>query len=167
LRTFNVHDIIADNKKEEVNNINQMGYLVDPVSHDVYNTQSRQVVFTGGRLSNKGEIPHPYRVEKYNFNPFEMQGSLQIDKDIKSFKKIYNKQGDLTDNKGKLINLQGFLIDPNGSGALVDIHDNVKFNHTLLGPESRLPYLLNYPGESFEIVDVMGIFDRNKQTNEL
>lgn len=123
-------------------------------------------MFPGNKLTKKGEIPHPFCIEKYNFNPFEMQGSLVIEQEIRHFRKDYDADGQLIDKLERRVNQQGFLIDP-VTGALIDEHGNVKFSKGLLNASGSLPYLLNYNGDSFEILDVMGIFDRNKNSDSL
>ena len=55
--------------------INAFGYLVDK-SGDIINGSGKKV-FDRRDLDERGNIPMPYALEKYNFNPFDLQGDYK------------------------------------------------------------------------------------------
>jgi hypothetical protein len=66
------------------------------------------------------------------------------------------------DERQRLINAQGFLIDENGS--LIDRQGKVRFDWRQFTSHGGLiPKLYNYQGKTFEIHEVMGVFDRDAQ----
>jgi len=56
--------------------VNQRGYLIDARSN-VINKYNYNVMFE--ELDSDGEIPYPYRLEKFNFNPHEIIGHFEYD----------------------------------------------------------------------------------------
>lgn len=68
------------------------------------------------------------------------------------------------DELGRQVSIQGFLCDSNGS--LFDRHGNMRFDWRQFAPYGNLmPKLYNYAGRTFEIQEVMGIFDRDSEGN--
>ena len=109
----------------------------------------------------------PYAIEKFNFNPFDMQGDYSFEdvNDPLSFKRETKttedgEQIELDDLK-RTINPQGFLCDENGS--LLRRDGRMLFDWRQFSAHGGLiPKLYNYSGKTFEIHDVMGIFDRDE-----
>lgn len=63
-------------------------------------------------MDERGEIPPPFNLEKFNFNPHDIRGYFDRDSngnEIIGNKK--NKQGQLVDKLGRLVNNEGYLID--------------------------------------------------------
>ena len=58
------------------------GYRVDPASGNIINNRTGQKFFGADELDHNGALPSPFCIEKFNFCPFELQGSFQFtDKD--------------------------------------------------------------------------------------
>lgn len=60
---------------------NIRGYLIDPNTGDVIENKTSQVMFEADDLDDRGELPAPFCVEKYNFNPHDLMGDLDYDFD--------------------------------------------------------------------------------------
>ena len=60
---------------------NIRGYLIDPKTGDVIENKTSQVMFEADDLDDRGELPAPFCVEKYNFNPHDLMGDLDYDFD--------------------------------------------------------------------------------------
>ena len=59
--------------------INKFGYRVDLTSGDILFAKSGKVAFAKTELDEAGNIPHPYFIEKFNFNPYELLGTFFYD----------------------------------------------------------------------------------------
>lgn len=73
-------------------------------------------MFSFGDLDERGEVPAPYCVEKFNFNPHSVKGELNYDQ--RTGRPIFpstGKKGQLTDKRGLLVNKKGWLIDAEGN----------------------------------------------------
>ena len=86
--------------------------MIDPETGDIINSFSGSKVFSFRDLDEKGNIPMPYSIEKFNFNPFEMLGTFFYDDldDPLSFQQS-TKQGKHYDELGRLVSVQGFMLD--------------------------------------------------------
>ena len=87
LRTFNVNDIYGDLDRDDKGNVvvdkgqngdgrdkqgnltNERGYLLDQGSRNVIENMDHQQMFASSDMDERGEVPGPFCVEKYNFNP--------------------------------------------------------------------------------------------------
>lgn len=58
--------------------INQYGYLIDEQGNIAHN-MTGQMVFPAADLDERGNIPMPYAIEKFNFNPFDFLGTFFYD----------------------------------------------------------------------------------------
>lgn len=76
-------------------------------------------------LDERGEIPAPFCVEKYNFNPHNIRGDFNYDSQGRPII-TKNKRGDLVDKKNKRINKSGYLVDI--SGNIIDKNGRKKFD---------------------------------------
>jgi len=99
-RTFNENDILGDFDRDEKGNVivlqeeggryvdkqgrpvNEKGYLLNQSTGDIIENQNKKKMFDKQEIDEKGEIPAPFCVEKHNFNPFNLRGNFD-----------YNKQG--------------------------------------------------------------------------
>ena len=55
--------------------MNQKGYLIDPKTGDVIDNLKGRVMFPKDSLDPiTGDLPNPFKTEKYNFDPFAMLG---------------------------------------------------------------------------------------------
>lgn len=118
-------------------------------------------MFTIESLDETNQIPLPYGVEKFNFNPFELQGDLTFKRptDPNSFSKP-TKNGKIVDKKGRQINKQGFLLDSEGN--LINRNGVVRFSAAQLAPFGGcLPQLYIYSGKKFDVNEIIGVFDRD------
>lgn len=59
--------------------INHYGYLVDLETGNVVHNRTSTVVFQAKDLDERGNIPMPFAIEKYNFNPFDLLGTFFYD----------------------------------------------------------------------------------------
>ena len=57
---------------------NIRGYLQDPVSLDILENHTKEKMFDAEELDDKGELPAPFCVEKFNFNPHNLMGDLEF-----------------------------------------------------------------------------------------
>lgn len=95
--TFNEHDILGDFDKDENGNIilvtdkfgnltdkngklvNERGYLRDKFGHIKHKYEPGWRLFSIKDLDEKGEIPIPFAMGRFNFNPHEIIGSFDYD----------------------------------------------------------------------------------------
>jgi hypothetical protein len=69
-------------------------------------------MFSRSELTSSGELPMPYRIEAFNFNPHDIIG--HFDYDQLSMKPIIlksRKTGRLIDKNLRPVNKFGFLVD--------------------------------------------------------
>ena len=180
-RTFNVNDILGELDRDEKGNIivpqdndgntvdktgkptNTRGYLIDPRTGDVIENRTSQVMFDANDLDERGELPAPFCVEKYNFNPHDLMGDLDYDFDSKTNTAVpmplKTQQGFFVDKKGRRINKHGWLVMGN-QGHIVDRKATKKFDRKQL-EDQDLPKLFNYSGKRFDIQDLIGVFDKD------
>jgi len=147
-RTFNVNDIIGDFKRDadgsihdrdytlsksgyhdrKGNLVNDRGYLIDKNTGDVRSMYTFDVVFANHKLlgigENRTELPLPFRIEKFNFNPHECLGNFDYDKREKPII-LKDSNGCKVDKNLRRVNGEGWLIDQVGN--VVDNLGQVKF----------------------------------------
>jgi hypothetical protein len=103
-RRFNVNDILGDfdrderghplilqDKKGELidkggKRVNEKGYLVDPRTGDILEKEKGRKIFSSGELDERGELPPPFNLERYNFNGHDVRG--YFDRDPKTGEEI-------------------------------------------------------------------------------
>lgn len=96
-RRFNVNDIIGDfdrderghplilqDKKGELidkagHRVNEKGYLVDPKTGNILEKEKGRTVFKADELDERGELPPPFNLERYNFNGHDVRGYFDRD----------------------------------------------------------------------------------------
>ncbi len=54
--------------------------MQDPATGDILENYQNQRVFSREDMDERGEIPAPFCVEKFNFNPFLVKGELDYDR---------------------------------------------------------------------------------------
>ena len=92
LRNFNENDILGDFDRDEKGNVivlqdesgqyvdkqaravNERGYLVNKDTGDVIDAVGSRKMFDHEDIDERGELPAPFSVEKYNFNSFGIRG---------------------------------------------------------------------------------------------
>jgi hypothetical protein len=70
-------------------------------------------MFDAKDIDERGEIPAPFCVEKFNFNPFLVRGDLDYDRAGRPVL-IKGPHGETLDKRGKLVNKKGWLVDSEG-----------------------------------------------------
>lgn len=118
---------------------------------NVVHNQTLAVVFQAKDLDERGNIPMPFAIEKYNFNPFDLLGTFFYDdvEDPLSFVKS-QRGGRYIDELGRQVSLQGFLIDAQNS--IVNKKGVKRFDHKQFRQFGGLmPKLYNYYGKTFEL----------------
>lgn len=82
-------------------------------------------MFNRNDIDERGEIPAPFCIEKFNFNPHNIRGDFEFDKFGKPIIGK-NKRGELVDKKGRKVNKKGFLMDKIGN--IIDKNGRKKFD---------------------------------------
>lgn len=144
-KRFNVNDILGEfdrdekgnplilqDKKGELidkdgNRVNEKGYLIDERTGDVVEKEKKRKIFDFNDLDERGELPPPYNLERYNFNPHDVRG--YFDRDEYGNEIIGNRRdssGNLVDKLGRRVNKHGYLID--NKGNLVDKRGRIKLH---------------------------------------
>jgi hypothetical protein len=108
--------------------VNERGYLKDKNTGDIIENYQNSKMFDQKDIDERGEVPAPYCVEKYNFNPFQVHGDFDYDR---VGRPIINKN--MLDKKGRLVNKKGLLVD--GEGNVCDQHGRKKFDKKQLTPD--------------------------------
>mmetsp|Transcript_22416 Transcript_22416/g.27588 ORF Transcript_22416/g.27588 Transcript_22416/m.27588 type:complete len:387 (+) Transcript_22416:7037-8197(+) len=184
-RTFNVNDILGELDRDERGNIivlqdsqgnnidktgqttNIRGYLQDPATGDILENHTKQKMFGQEDMDDKGEVPAPFCIEKFNFNPHDLMGDLEFQYDQGTGRAIpqllQTKQGFYVDKKGRRVNRFGWLVQ-GGNGHVVDKQGRKKFDRKQLD-DGDIQKLLNYSGRRFDIKDVIGVFDKDANRN--
>ena len=138
--------------------VNERGYLVDKDGNgDIVNNEDmNQKMFNREDMDERGEIPAPFCVEKYNFNPHSIRGDFDYDKQGKPLI-VTNKRGELVDKKGRKVNKKGYLTDKGPSGgSIIDKNGKKKFDRKQLTSDGDLPKLYNYSGRRYDMNDIIG-----------
>jgi hypothetical protein len=143
-RTFNENDILGEFDRDEKGNVivledpatqlwvdkrgrrvNERGYLMNADTGDIIENKESKKMFEKKDMDERGEVPAPFCLEKYNFNPFGVRGDFDFDR---SGYPILSKgpNGTLLDKKGRKVNPKGWLVDAEGN--LCDQQGRKKFD---------------------------------------
>jgi len=115
-------------------------------------------------LDDKGELPAPFNVEKHNFNPHQVRGDFEYDKNgLPVIKK--DSKGNFVDKRGSRVSSRGYRMDSDSNGNIIDNNDRKKFDKNQTTQDGDLPKLFNYNGRRFDIVDTIGQFDKDSKGN--
>lgn len=150
-------------------------------------------MFAKHDLDDRGELPAPFNVEKHNFNPHEVRGDFDFDRNGKARvlktaegagdgSNQNNRQGapggagdqnhrsktstqaaGFADKRGSRVSTRGYRIDKHGN--MLDNKDRKKFDATHMTPDGDLPKLFNYNGRRFDIVDTIGQLEKDSNGN--
>lgn len=63
---------------------NQKGYLANPRTGDIIEGVSGKVMFPAADMDERGELPAPFCIERFNFNPHNLAGDLDYDVDVQT-----------------------------------------------------------------------------------
>jgi len=110
-------------------------------------------MFNKNELDEKGEVPAPFNVEKHNFNPHEVRGEFDFDRNGKPIIQK-NQKGEFVDKRGSRVSSRGYRIDEQGN--IIDNNGRVKIAKSHTTQDGDLPKLFNYNGRRFDIVDCIG-----------
>jgi hypothetical protein len=147
-RTFNVFEVlgnfeldtsgsIKDREKVILQNnfldydgllVNEKGYLINEVTGAIRSKYTYEDLFLPetGSLEDLGELPMPFKLEKFNFNPHRIMGCFYYDSKNQHkpiiLKSKYNSS---VDNHNRPVNQQGYLI--NGREDVIDNDGHVRF----------------------------------------
>lgn len=149
-KRFNVNDILGDFDRDdrgnlvilqenktgnlidkEGNRVNEKGYLIDEKTGDVLEKEKKLKVFDAKELDERGELPPPFNLERFNFNIHDVRGYFDRDGDGNEI--IGNRKdqnGNLIDKLGRRVNKYGFLVDSKGN--LVDKRGRVKLHQQIM-----------------------------------
>ena len=139
---------------------NQRGYLQDAKTGNIIENQTAKVMFSSTDMDSRGEVPAPFCIEKFNFNPHQIFGDFDFDENGKP-NLMQTTKGFFIDKKGRRVNKFGWMTHA-GQGHLVDQHGRKKFDRKQLVGEGDLPKLFNYNGKRFDVKDVMGQFEKDQ-----
>lgn len=78
---------------------------------------------------------------------------------------LSDARGNLMDRNFRSVNLCGWLIDEQGN--IIDNTGRIKLMASQLGPKGQIPKLLNYMGKEYDILNIMGVFDKDLTTKEI
>ena len=174
-RNFNENDILGDferdtdasviiprHKKDKMGEkSNPLGYLVNP-NGDILNNRDKGVMFEKDKLNDNDELPAPFGVEKFNFNPIRALGNLDYFRNGEpKIKELPN--GMKTDKKGDPVTEKGWRIDENDN--MIDNNGHKKFDKSQILDNGDLPNLFNYDGKPFDIKDVIGQVEKDDKGN--
>ena len=147
--------------------VNEKGYLINEVSGAIRSRYTYDDLMIGeyGTMADIGELPMPFRLERYNFNPHKILGSFEYCE--KTGKPIYlkNRFGNFTDKLFRPVNRKGFLINENAD--IIDNDGRVCFLDSQLMREVGTASLYTYKGEAFKIQDIIGQFLKNDHSKEI
>lgn len=181
-RTFNINDILGDfvfdwkgtlvkrkdqliqNNYRDMNGrpVNNRGYIINQELGCVINKYNQNLMFKKEDLDESGEIPMPFALEKFNFNPHEIIGNFDYDKKTDKPIILKNKQGHLVDKNLRNVNPSGFLIDEYCN--IIDNQGRIKFIKPQLNEFGDIPMLFTYKGKAFDIRDIIGTFAKDSLT---
>lgn len=180
-RRFNECDVIGNLDRDEKGNVipqevgadefkdkdglptNQRGYLIDKDTGDIINNLNQEKMFDHADVDEKGELPAPFNVEKHNFNPHEVRGDFDYDRNNKAIiKPNPDQRGAFIDRRGSSVSQRGYRVDANGN--MIDNNNRKKFDATHM-QDGDLPKLFNYNGRRFDITDTMGQCEKDANGN--
>lgn len=141
--------------------LDERGYLIDPKTGNVINNFNKEKMFDAKDLDDRGELPAPFNVEKHNFNPHEIRGDFNFDRNGKP---IIQKEGkEFVDKRRSEVSSRGYRVDKEGN--VIDINGRKKFDKQQVTADGDLPKLFNYNGRRFDIVDTLGHVDKDALGN--
>lgn len=109
--------------------VNERGFRVDPATGDILEKESGYKVFDQDELDEREDLPPPFNRERHNFNPHDIRGTFDKDKDGEEVI-IQKPDGTYVDKYGRRVNEAGWLIDKEGN--IVDRKGRKKLDKTQL-----------------------------------
>lgn len=94
--------------------VNEKGYLTDEIHGDLRSRYTFDVLFVNRDLiglgDNRVELPLPYRLERYNFNPHQCFGNFDYDERDKPII-LKDRDGHRIDKNLRKVNASCWLVD--------------------------------------------------------
>ena len=84
-------------------------------------------MFLKSELDTKGEIPGPFSIERFNFNPHRLMGDFNYSKESGKPELMQNNRQMFMDKKSRRVNKHGWMTLA-GHGHLVDVTGMKKFD---------------------------------------
>ena len=146
--------------------VNERGFLIDATTGDVRSKYTFEVVFKNHEMTGRTrcDLPLPYRLENYNFNPHQCFGNFDFD-DKRNPIILKDKNGIRIDKNLRHVNSVGWLIDRHEN--IIDSQGKIKLIKEMLSEKGEIPKLFNYLGETYKIRNVMGIFERDRNSKDI
>ena len=178
-RRFNECDVIGNFERDDKGNVvvepnaqgkvkdkdgkptNERGYLIDSATGDVINNFNQEKMFSKKDLDERGELPAPFNIEKHNFNPHEVRGDFNYDRNGKPI--VTKKGSGFVDKRNSDVSSRGYRVD--SAGHMIDNNGRKKFDRSQMTQDGDLPKLFNYNGRRFDITDTIGQVDKDALGN--
>ena len=121
-KRFNINDILGEFDRDEKGNplilqdkkgdlidkdgnrVNEKGYLIDKITGDVVEKEKKRKIFDNKDLDERGELPPPFNLERFNFNAHDVRGYFDRDADGNEIIDKRDSHGNLIDKLGRRIN---------------------------------------------------------------
>ena len=52
--------------------------MTNPLTGDILENHTKQKLFDAADIDEKGEVPAPFSLEKFNFNPHDLMGDVDF-----------------------------------------------------------------------------------------
>jgi hypothetical protein len=116
-------------------------------------------MFGKSQMDENGNLPHPFQLERWNFNPHDIKGDFDYDRKGKAMI-LRDKHGKYVDKRGNVVNKNGYRItDP--SGHIIDRFGRKKLDKSQLAEDGDIPKLYSYNGRRYNIQDAIGILEKD------
>ena len=142
--------------------------MTDEIHGDLRSRYTFNVLFVNSELiglgDNRVELPLPYRLERYNFNPHQCFGNFDYDERDKPII-LKDRDGHRIDKNLRKVNASCWLIDKDDN--IIDNRSRIYFIKEQLKDKGDMPKLYNYEGREYKIKNIMGQFERHKRTKDI
>ena len=132
--------------------------MIDSATGDVLENENLFKVFDSAELDERGDLPPPFNLERFNFNPHDVRGYFERDE-----KGAEIVPASRRDKLGRMVNATGFLVDEHGH--LVDKRGRRRLHRKQLEEDGGMPPLHTYDGERFNCEEVIGALDKDRNGN--
>ena len=119
-------------------------------------------MFPATDLDERGELPAPFCIEKFNFNPHNLLGYFDYNEGQPLL--LQTSKGYAVDKTGRRVNKKGWLC-MGSMGHIVDKQGRKRFDKKQLMNDGDLPKLFTYGGKRFDVKDTIGVFERDQSDN--
>ena len=91
------------------NKTNSKGYMIN-LNTDVVNNRDAEIMFEKKTIDFKNELPAPFKVERFNFNPIRCRGHFDHNRSTTPII-LGDPNGNYEDKRGNLVTRKGWRID--------------------------------------------------------